>query len=132
MNHNMCYNCGGDLYEQGGRLVCAHCGSYMPDQISSEEVMLLTSACQKLRLADFFEAEQEFEDLIRRHPKNAQGYWGRLLARYGIKYEEDYDGSRIPTCYAASIESVYDSSDYKKAMEYADEENRVVFNVERV
>ena len=127
MNRNQCYNCGGDLRERDGRLVCAHCGTYMPEQISSEEVMLLTSACQKLRLADFSEAEQEFEDIVFRHPKCAQGYWGRLLAKYGIKYEEDYDGSRIPTCYAASIESVYDSSDYKKALEYADEENRAVF-----
>lgn len=127
MNHNTCYNCGGELCKRDGRLVCVYCGSYMPENISSEEVMLLTSACQKLRLADFFDAELEFEDIIRRHPKNAQGYWGHLLAKYGIKYEEDYDGSRIPTCYAASIESIYDSSDYQKVLEYADEENRAVF-----
>ena len=127
MNRNQCYNCGGDLGKRDGRIVCLHCGTYMPEHISTEEAMLLAFACQKLRLADFSEAEQEFEDIVFRHPKCAQGYWGRLLAKYGIKYEEDYDGSRIPTCYAASIESVYDSSDYKKALEYADEENRAVF-----
>ena len=127
MNRNICFNCGGELIERKGRTVCAYCGTYMPKNISNEETILLTSACQKLRLADFSEAEQEFDDLIRRHPNNAQAYWGRLLARYGIKYEEDYDGSRIPTCYAASIESVYESSDYQKAMAYADEENRAVF-----
>ena len=127
MNQNICFNCGGNLIERNGRTVCAYCGTYMPKNISNEETILLTSASQKLRLADFSEAEQEFDDLIRRHPNNAYGYWGRLLARYGIKYEEDYDGSRIPTCYAASIESVYESSDYQKAMAYADEENRAVF-----
>ena len=127
MNRNICFNCGGELIERKGRTVCAYCGTYMPKNISNEETILLTSACQKLRLADFSEAEQEFDDLIRRHPNNAQAYWGRLLARYGIKYEEDYDGSRIPTCYAASIESVCESSDYKKAIDYADEENSAVF-----
>ena len=127
MNQNICFNCGGNLIERNGRTVCAYCGTYMPKNISNEETILLTSASQKLRLADFSEAEQEFDDLIRRHPNNAYGYWGRLLARYGIKYEEDYDGSRIPTCYAASIESVCESSDYQKAIDYADEENRAVF-----
>ena len=127
MNQNICYNCGGDCISRGGRLVCAHCGSYKPTEITGEEFTLLYTAFQKLRLAEFYEAEQEFDDIIRRHPNNAQAYWGRLLSRYGIKYEEDYDGRRVPTCYATSIESVFAASDYKKAMEYADAETRAVF-----
>ena len=127
MDHNQCFNCGGDLREIDGRIVCVNCGTYVPKQISNEEIMLLTSACQKLRLANFSEAEAEFEDITRRHPKCAQAYWGRLLAKYGIKYEEDYDGRRIPTCYAASIESVFDSSDYQKALMYADAQNQAVY-----
>lgn len=127
MNQNICYNCGGELTERKGRRICRYCGSYMPEHISTEEAILLTSASQKLRLADFFDAEQEFEDIIRRYPANAQGYWGHMMAKYGIKYEEDYDGTRIPTCYAASIESVFDSSDYRMALKYADEENKAVY-----
>ena len=46
------------------------------------------------------------------------------MAKYGIKYEEDYDGSRIPTCYAASIESIYSSNYYKMALNYADDDNK--------
>ncbi|MBR6743847.1 MAG: leucine-rich repeat protein, partial [Clostridia bacterium] len=124
---SICFNCGGELIVRNGRRVCAYCGSPAKEYISNEEIILLTSACQKLRLADFFEAEQEFEDVIRRYPTNAQGYWGHLLSKYGIKYEEDYDRRRIPTCYAASIECVFDSSDYKKAIALADEENRKIF-----
>ena len=127
MNQNMCYNCGGEIISRGGRFVCSSCGSYMPEQISGEEVSLLYAAFQKLRLADFYEAEREFDDIIRRHPRNAQGYWGRLMSHYGIKYEKDYDGRCIPTCYATSIDSVYESSDYRKAMELADAETRAVF-----
>ena len=127
MNQNMCYNCGGEIISRGGRFVCSSCGSYMPEQISGEEVSLLYAAFQKLRLADFYEAEREFDDIIRRHPQNAQAYWGRLMSRYGIKYERDYDGRNIPTCYATSIDSVYESYDYRKAMELADAETRAVF-----
>ena len=127
MNQNICYNCGGEIVERGGRLICSSCGSYMPEQISGEEVSLLYAAFQKLRLADFYEAEREFDDIIRRHPRNAQGYWGRLMSHYGIKYEKDYDGRCIPTCYATSIDSVYESSDYRKAMELADAETQAVF-----
>ena len=127
MNGNTCYHCGGSLYERGGRLVCAYCGSIVPENITSEEATLLMVAFQRLRHADFADAEQDFEDIIRRHPQNAQGYWGHLLARYGIKYEQDYDGRMIPTCYAASIERVQNAEDYKNALRYADEENRAVF-----
>lgn len=127
MNQNICYNCGGEIISRGGRFVCSSCGSYMPEQISGEEVSLLYAAFQKLRLADFYEAEREFDDIIRRHPRNAQGYWGRLMSHYGIKYEKDYDGRCIPTCYATSIDSVYESSDYRKALELADAETQAVF-----
>ena len=127
MKQNICYNCGGEWVPRGGRLVCMHCGSYKPAEITGEELTLLYTAFQKLRLAEFYEAEQEFDDILHRYPCNAQAYWGRLMSRYGIKYEEDYDGGRIPTCYSASIESIFAASDYKKAMEYADAETRAVF-----
>lgn len=127
MKQNICYNCGGEWVSRGGRLVCPYCGSYKPADITGEELTLLYTAYQKLRLAEFYEAEQEFDDIIHRYPTNAQAYWGRLMSRFGIKYEEDYDGGRIPTCYAASIESIFAASDYKKAMEYADTETCAVF-----
>ena len=122
-----CYNCGGEFKELRDRLVCRSCGTYKPKAITSEEAALLYSAFQKLRLAEFSEAEREFDDIIQRYPGNAQGYWGRLLSRYGIKYEEDHDGRRIPTCYSPTIESVFESQDYQKAIEYSDEENQAVF-----
>lgn len=127
MNQNICYNCGGEFVNRGGTLVCHYCGTVKPENISGEELTLLYTAFQRLRIADFSDAEQEFDDIIRRHPRNAQAYWGRLLTRYGIKYEDDYDGTKIPSCYAASIESVFDASDYKRALELADADNREVF-----
>ena len=124
MNPNICNNCGGDYEYRHGRWICRSCGSYKPEEISGEEVTLLYTASQKLRLAEFDEAELEFDDIVRKYPQNPNGYWGRLLCRYGIKYEEDFDGRMIPTCYATSIESVLEDADYKKALEFADKETR--------
>lgn len=124
VNLNICNNCGGEYMYRNGRWICSACGSYKPETISNEEVTLLYTAFQKLRLAEFDEAELEFDDIIRKYPENPNAYWGRLMAKYGIKYEQDFDGRMIPTCYAASIESVLSSSDYRKALQYADAESR--------
>ena len=120
---NICNHCGGTFEYRGGRWVCRWCGSYKQESISSEEEVLLHTAYQKLRLTEFAEAESEFDDFIQNYPRNPSGYWGRLMARYGIKYEQDFDGRMIPTCYAASIGSVTSASDYKKALQFADTEN---------
>ena len=127
MNFNICNNCGGEYEYRNGRWICRSCGAYKPEEISGEEVTLLYTAFQKLRLAEFDEAEAEFDDIIRKYPENPDAYWGRLMAKYGIKYEEDFDGRIIPTCYAASIENVMESSDYRKALQYADEESRAYY-----
>ena len=124
MNSNICNNCGGDYGYRNGKWICMHCGSYRPEGISNEEQTLLFSAFQKVRLAEFNEAELEFDDIIHRYPLNSNGYWGRLLAKYGIKYEEDFDGRKIPTCYATSIDSIMSDKDYLKAVELADADSK--------
>lgn len=130
MNSNICTNCGGDYEYRSGRWVCRACGAYKPEELSNEEVTLLYTASQKLRLADFDEAEREYDDIIRKYPKNPNGYWGRLMSRYGIKYEEDFDGRRIPTCYATSIESITADPDYREALEYADAETKAYYTAQ--
>ena len=127
MNTNICNNCGGNYENRNGRWICLSCGAYKPETISNEEITLLYTAFQKLRLAEFSEAEQEFDDILRRYPKNANAYWGRLMSKYGIKYEQDYDGKMIPTCYAASIESILEDKDYQNALKYADQENKAYY-----
>ena len=137
MNSNICNHCGGEYEYRGGRWICRWCGSYKQESVSSEEEVLLYGAYQKLRLTEFIEAESEFDDFIQKYPENPSGYWGRLMARYAIKYEQDFDGRMIPTCYATSIGSITSASDYKKALQYADAENRAYYKsqaeyVERV
>ena len=127
MNQNICNICGANYEYRNGRWFCPACGAYKQEELSNEEVTLLYNAAQKLRMSDFDEAEKEYADIIEKFPKNANGYWGRLLSKYGIKYEEDFDGRKIPTCYATSIESVISDKDYKKAIELADEETTTYY-----
>ena len=124
MNSNICNNCGGKYEEQDGHWICQACGSYMPQEISNEEATLLYMAFQKIRLAEFSEAEPEFDDIILKYPENPSGYWGRLMAKYSIKYEKDTNGRMVPTCYAVSIENLQSSPDYQQALQYANEETK--------
>ena len=124
---NICNICGSNYEYKKSRWVCPGCGAYKEEELSPEEATLLYGAAQKLRLSNFSEAEEAYTDIIEKYPQNANAYWGRLLSKYGIKYEEDFDGRKIPTCYAASIESVTEDDDYKKAIEFADTENQTHF-----
>jgi hypothetical protein len=124
---NVCNICGANYIYRNGKWVCPACGAYKEEELSPEEATLLYNAAQKLRLSNFSEAEDEYSDIIGKFPQNANAYWGRLLSKYGIKYEEDFDGRKIPTCYAASIESVITDNDYLRAIELADPDARVYF-----
>ena len=127
MSQNICNICGANYEYRNGRWICPACGAYKAEELSNEEVTLLYNAAQKLRLSDFDEAEKAYTDIIEKYPQNPNGYWGRLLSRYGIKYEEDFDGRKIPTCYAASIESVISDKDYNKALDLADTDTKAYF-----
>jgi hypothetical protein len=130
MSQNICNICGANYEYHNGRWKCPACGAFKAEELSNEEVTLLYNAAQKLRLSDFDEAEKAYSDIIEKFPKNSDGYWGRLLSRYGIKYEDDFDGRKIPTCYATSIESVITDKDYLKAIELADQETGAYYTLQ--
>lgn len=120
--NNICNICGANYVYRNGKWVCPACDNIKQEEITNEEVVLLTNASTKLRMADFDDAEELYRDCIKKYPNNAEAYWGLLLSRYGIKYEEDLDGKKVPTVYATSIESILDDKDYKKALSLADKD----------
>ena len=128
LNHSQeCNFCGGAYELQGDRRRCPFCGAYAPENMSNEEAYLIQTAYQKLRLTEFEQAALEFDDIVQKYPENHHGYWGRLMSRFGVKYEKDSDGSMIPTCYANSFASIAESPDYQKAMAHANEEFRAYY-----
>ena len=121
---NICNICGAEYEYRDGRWRCPACGAYKPEEISNEEETLLYNAAQKLRLGAFDDAEELYRDITRQYPKNSRGYWGLVLAKYGIIYERDYDGKMVPSCYATKYESISGDDNYKKALQYADSDNK--------
>ena len=119
MSTNICNSCGANLIYKDGRWVCPACGAYKEEEISNEEVTLLYNASQKLRLASFDDAEELYADIVKKYPKNSEAHWGLVLSRYGIKYEDDYDGRKLPTCYAATMESFLSDKEYLAALSCA-------------
>ncbi len=123
-NGTICTFCGGTYEYKYGKWICAYCGQPKPEELGNAEQNLLDVAGQKLRLQDFEEAETLFADLVQKYPRNPDAYWGLVCAKYGIKYEEDFNGKRIPTCCMDTIPSFGDDANYKKALRYASDEQK--------
>ena len=121
MNPNICNHCGGDLEYKSGHQICSACGAYKPRLLTEEESVLLGEAFQKLRLYEFDEAEKVFEEIVRKYPKNPEGYWGRLLSKYGITYVSDADGKKTPVCNITLDHSIVTEEDFVQAESLADE-----------
>ena len=132
MDKNICPFCGSPLELANHRLKCRYCGYNKAEDASPEESSLLYVAFQKLRMADFDEASELFSDILRHFPNSSEAYWGATLAEYGIKYEDDYDGRKVPTCYAARYESFLESYTYKQALACASEEQRAYYREQAI
>lgn len=130
MSRNICNICGANYEYADGKWKCPACGAYKEEELSNEEVTLLYNAAQKLRLNAFDDAEEAYRDIIRKYPQNSEGYWGLVLAKYGIKYEQDYDGKMIPTCYATSYDSILGDKDYLRALDLANKDNRKYYETQ--
>lgn len=122
--NNICNICGANYIYKNGIWICPACDNIKPEETTNEEVVLLTNAHTQLRLSFFEESEELFSYLVKKYPNNPECYWGLLLSKYGIKYEDDFDGKKIPTIYATSIESVLSDPNYLKAVELASESRK--------
>ena len=121
-SQNVCNICGANYEYHNGRWKCPACGAFKAEELSNEEATLLYNAAQKLRVQEFDVAEELYFDIINKYPTQHEAYWGYVCSKYGIKYEVDFDGRKIPTCCYTAIESLIDDADYKKAVKYAPSE----------
>ena len=131
MSANICNICGANLIYKDGKWVCPACGAFKTEEISNEEVTLLYNAAQKLRLANFDDAEEAYRDIIAKYPENSEAHLGLVLSKYGIKYEDDYDGKKLLTCYATSIESVLTDKDYLDAVRLCKDKYQKEYYIEQ-
>ena len=118
------------LKEENGKLHCISCGEWFEKDVETNEerdarvlyLANLNTAEQLLRMSPprFDDAEDHFRDFIKLYPDHCDGYWGLVRARYGIKYEDDVTGRKIPSCYKSSYKDFRKDSDFMKALHFAE------------
>ena len=130
-----CKMCGGTLeVEKGASVgVCDSCGTRqtLPRLDDERRANLYDRANYFRRSGEFDKAEGIFESVLDEDSEDAEAWWSLLLCRYGIEYVEDpRTHKRIPTVNRAQYTPVTADNDYLKALEYADAEQRVLYEAE--
>ena len=126
-----CQNCGcRRLIDKNNRLHCTACGLvFSKDSENAEErdarILYLeryekAETCLRLSPPRFDDAEDYFRNFISKYPNQSDGYWGLVRARYGIKYEDDASGKKLPSCYKSSYADFTHDPDFIKAINLAE------------
>ncbi len=130
-----CKMCGGTLEINNNESVaiCEYCGTKqtLPKLDDEKRVQLYDRANYFRRENEFDKAMGIYEMILSDDKEDCESYWGIVLCRYGIEYVEDpRTHKRIPTVNRAQFTSIFDDEDYKKAIEYADTLQKIVYEEE--
>lgn len=120
-----CKMCGGtldiDINDSVG--VCEYCGTKqtLPRLDNEKRANLYDRASHFRQINDYDAARVLYEQVLSEDKTDAEAYWSVVLCRYGIEYVEDpVTHKRIPTVNRAQYTSIFNDSDYKSALQYAD------------
>lgn len=130
-----CKMCGGDLEIINGISVaeCQYCGTQqtLPRLDDEKRANLYDRAGHFRRNNDFDKAISIYEKILEEDRTDAEAYWSLVLCKYGIEYVEDPSTHKhVPTVNRAQYTSIFADSDYKSAIEYADEYQRSIYESE--
>ena len=130
-----CKMCGGDLHpaENATTCECEFCGTVqtIPRLDSTRRANLYDRANHFRRNNEYDKAMGIFEQILQEDRTDAEAYWSVVLCRYGIEYVEDpATKKRIPTVNRTQFTSVLADEDYKSALEYADAEQKSIYERE--
>ncbi len=130
-----CKMCGGALEVQPGQTVveCEYCGTQqtLPRLDNDKRVNLYDRANHFRRNNEFDKAMTIYEKILNEDHTDAESYWSLVLCRYGIEYVEDpASHKRVPTVNRAQYTSIFDDDNYKSALQYADINQRSIYESE--
>lgn len=130
-----CKMCGGTIeFEQGATVgVCDSCGTRqtLPRLDDDRKANLYDRANHFRRNNDFDKAMGIYEQILNEDNTDAEAYWSLVLCRYGIEYVEDpATHRRVPTVNRAQFTSIYMDEDYKSALQYADYNQKMIYEQE--
>lgn len=127
-----CKMCGGDLDINEGTSIaeCDYCGTKQTvPKVTDENLTNLFNRANTLRIkSEFDKAEKLYEKIIQSDSTLSEAYWGLILCKYGIEYVDDpATFKKIPTCHRTSYDSIIADEDYKSALQYADNHQRIIY-----
>ncbi len=130
-----CKMCGGALEPSADQttLTCEYCGTAqtLPRLDDDRRVNLYDRANHFRRNNEFDKAATIYENILSEDGTDAEAYWSLVLCRYGIEYVKDPSTQkRVPTVNRAQFTSVFDDDNYRSALTYASEEQRVIYEAE--
>ena len=131
----VCKMCGKLLTLSGEKSICEceYCGSRqtVPRQYSGRYEEMYNRACELRFKTDFEGAEKLFSLLCEEFPDEPEGYWGKVLCRCGILYEDEaVSGMKLPVCHRAYGTSLNDDRDCCTALSLADSEQSAFYRRE--
>ncbi len=112
---------------------CEYCGTMQSlPKYDDERIGNLYNRAEHYRKNNEFDKAQAlYEEIVNEHPQDADAYWSVVLCKYGVEYvEEPGTNKRVPTVNRTQYTSVFDDENYKKALKYADEKQRSVYEEE--
>ena len=130
-----CKMCGGalEIEENQTVVMCEYCGTKqtLPKLDDEKRANMYDRANHFRRNNEFDKAMGIYEQILNEDNTDAEAYWSIVLCRYGIEYVEDpVSHKRLPTVNRAQFTSIYDDEDYKSALQYADMQQRCIYEEE--
>ena len=129
-----CKMCGGDLVVNGDSVVtCEYCNTKqtLPKLDDEKRLNLYDRANQMRWNNEFDKAIKIYEQILDEDECDAECYWSLVLCKYGIEYVEDYAlNKRVPTINRVQYTSIFDDSNYKMALRYADSYQKEIYQEE--
>lgn len=130
-----CKMCGATLSVEENKTVvtCDFCGTTQTvAKYDNEKKAALFDRANVYRMnGDFDAAQNIYEIILADFPSDAEAFWGVFLCQFGIEYVTDpTSGKKVPTCLRSQISSVFDNSNYQRAIKYSDVVARAVYERE--
>ena len=130
-----CKMCGGtlEITLDNKLCICEYCGTQqtLPRLDTEKKENLYARANHLRRNNDFDKAMSLYETILNEDTTDAEAYWSIVLCHYGIEYVVDpATNKRVPTCHRTQYASIFTNPDYKKALEYADAEQKYIYEAE--
>ncbi len=130
-----CKMCAGEMdFQKGSGIAkCPYCGTKqtLPKLQDERMATLYERANHYRRSNEFDKAIGIFEQILNEDNADSEAYWSLVLCRYGIEYVEDpATKKQVPTVHRTQYSSVFADEDYKKAIEFASKEQKVVYATE--